>query len=660
MHDLLSAALAYAARGMAVFPLAVGAKTPLISRQVGGHGALDATTDAAQIRAWWTAAPRANIGIAAGASGLLLVDVDNKNGRDGFAAWEALRAEHPFEDATPHVWTPNRGKHLYFAMPSGLDLRNTDDELGPGIETKANGKYCVAPPSELRDGGVYRWDERLNLDSVPIAPVPQALWGLLKPRERVDHPASRPAPPSATTGDLAMVQDALRWLDPWAGPYDWWVSILMAIHSEHPGPDGLAVAEAWGDGKEKEIETKWRSFRRSGVTIGTLYHEAEKHGWLPPWRTRHNGVTSVSTYHPLPEPPDWPDFVPTDEPASLTDDALAERIHDTAPVPQPSAKPVPGIYRAVQAWAPRPAREFVVDGLLWRGDLAVLYGEGGIGKTYAMVDMAVAVAMAEPWLDLPVTPGKTLLVDEESGQNRILDRLERTMRGHGIAPGTDVPIFATSFASWDLRAKGDARRLCGLVTETQAQLVIIDALVDVMLGGDENAVKDVQPIFHNLRLVAQTTGAAIVVMHHANKGGNQRGSSAIRGAVETVLCLSRQDSEGHVLRLEAEKMRDSAPIKVGLRMAFDGLTESFRLHKTDVSSAVEKYSKAEKFIIHYLRDHGATSVTVLQENADICSAESARRAVYSLADRQVIRKVSTRGRGVSASYDLADGVSEDV
>lgn len=649
-NDLLAAALAYAARGFAVLPLTPGTKFPL----AGGHGALDATTDAAQIRAWWAATPAANIGVAAGVSGLLLVDVDAKNGRDGFTAWEVLRATYQFDDTTPHVWTPNNGKHLWFAAPPGVQLRNADDEsgLGLGIETKANGKYCVAPPSRLQDGRVYRWDERLHLDAVPIAPLPQALCRLLKPQERAERPASRPAQPVAATGDLALVQDALRHLDPWAGGYDWWVSILMAVHSKFPGPDGLAVARAWAGGKDGEVEAKWRSFEAGGgVTLGTLYHEAETHGWRPPWRTRDNGT--APTCAPAPdEPPPWldEDGAPMDTPIPPP----ARPAAAPAPALGTSARPIPQFYRAALAWEERPKREFIVDGMLWRGDLAMMYGEGGIGKTYTIIDMSVSVATAEPWLGMAVTPCNVLLVDEESGQERMLDRLGRAMRGHGIAPGTDVPIFATSFASWDFRSKAHARRLSDLITATQARLVIIDALVDVMLGGDENAVKDVQPIFHNLRLIAQDTGAAIVLLHHANRSGNQRGSTAIRGAVETVVCLSRQDDAGHVLRLEAEKMRDAAPIKLGLRMAFDKPTESFRLHKAEAISTTEKYSKAEKFVLRYLQDHGATSVKALQENADTCSANSARQAVYSLTERKKIRKVGDTPQGAPASYELAD------
>jgi hypothetical protein len=72
----LAAALAYASNGWRVFPLKPGNKTPMTSR---GHH--DATTDASQIRAWWTTRPDANIGLVAG-DGLAVLDVDPRNGGD--------------------------------------------------------------------------------------------------------------------------------------------------------------------------------------------------------------------------------------------------------------------------------------------------------------------------------------------------------------------------------------------------------------------------------------------------------------------------------------------------------------------------------------------------------------------------------------------------
>ena len=79
-NALLQAALDYAARGWAVLPLCPGGKNPRIPKEEGGRGFYDATSDAAQIRSWWARWPNANLGVALRASGLVLVDVDHKNG----------------------------------------------------------------------------------------------------------------------------------------------------------------------------------------------------------------------------------------------------------------------------------------------------------------------------------------------------------------------------------------------------------------------------------------------------------------------------------------------------------------------------------------------------------------------------------------------------
>ena len=52
------------------------------------HGFLDATTDAGQIEAWWTARPDANIGMPT--AGLLVVDVDGPDifAQKPCAGWE--------------------------------------------------------------------------------------------------------------------------------------------------------------------------------------------------------------------------------------------------------------------------------------------------------------------------------------------------------------------------------------------------------------------------------------------------------------------------------------------------------------------------------------------------------------------------------------------
>src|ERR1700731_4411538 len=84
---LVDYALQYAARGWFIFPLAPRSKLPLISKKSGGKGFHDATTDLKQIEAWWAREPLANIGIATGASGLVVLDAD---GPEGLAQLESV------------------------------------------------------------------------------------------------------------------------------------------------------------------------------------------------------------------------------------------------------------------------------------------------------------------------------------------------------------------------------------------------------------------------------------------------------------------------------------------------------------------------------------------------------------------------------------------
>jgi len=65
-----------------------------------------------------------------------------------------------------------------------------------------------------------------------------------------------------------------------------WLRILMAVHSEFPGADGLAAVKTWTERYSHvgELEQKWSSFRKGGVGIGTLVYFAKEHGYTP--RTR--------------------------------------------------------------------------------------------------------------------------------------------------------------------------------------------------------------------------------------------------------------------------------------------------------------------------------------------------------------------------------------
>lgn len=131
---MIEAALALAARGVAVFP--VGAdKAPRTPR--GFH---DASTDPDVIKSWGWAWLEDGVMIGSPpAEGVVVIDVDPRNGGD------KTLALFPALPLTRTVRTRSGGSHFYLRIDPHLKLRGV---LGPGVDVKRHAKgYTVIPPS---------------------------------------------------------------------------------------------------------------------------------------------------------------------------------------------------------------------------------------------------------------------------------------------------------------------------------------------------------------------------------------------------------------------------------------------------------------------------------------------------------------------------------
>ena len=157
---MLQAALEYASKGFAVFPLIVGGKRPLGSHAP--NGCKDATTNEDQICEWWEAEPNANIGIAT--DELIAVDIDGAD-----HPWLSDGSRLEALSIAPASQTPRGGRHYLFRQ-NGEPLRNTAGKLADHVDTRADGGYIVAAPSVV-DGKPYQWLSELDSrDELPTVP----------------------------------------------------------------------------------------------------------------------------------------------------------------------------------------------------------------------------------------------------------------------------------------------------------------------------------------------------------------------------------------------------------------------------------------------------------------------------------------------------------
>ena len=180
-HKLLEAAIRYTDLGWPIFPLKPGTKVPITA-----HGVKDATTDLDSIQKWWAQWPLANIGLACGAQSAYVIDIDLKNGNNGY---ESIR-EHGTLCPQVSARTPSGGEHQFYRpLPNKPANKNG---ILPGVDIRGDGYYVVLSPSVLDSAEQpYAWHDghspfEARLDSYPEFML--SLSGTSRPTQQAQLP----------------------------------------------------------------------------------------------------------------------------------------------------------------------------------------------------------------------------------------------------------------------------------------------------------------------------------------------------------------------------------------------------------------------------------------------------------------------------------------
>jgi hypothetical protein len=246
----------------AVFPCEAN-KAPLTA-----HGFKDASDDPDKIYELFSKAPEAAlIGIATG--DIIAIDIDLKNGKDGFR-WPAL-AELPFTRAQR---TPSGGEHRLYRVPSGRRLRCSQNAVYPGIDIRGDGGYIAT-------GAGYQW---INKEDIAELSVEQCdLLSPLNKAKLFEHQG-------VTAEDIAGI-DTGNWHEP----------MLRKV--------GMLVAKGLDDATIHAITDRFTS---DGYTIAQTRSEvaemirgARDKGWAPEVpETRYPPLQNPLDVFTA-EPPEW-------------------------------------------------------------------------------------------------------------------------------------------------------------------------------------------------------------------------------------------------------------------------------------------------------------------------------------------------------------------
>jgi hypothetical protein len=202
--------------------------------------------------------------------------------------------------------------------------------------------------------------------------------------------------------------------------------------------------------------------------------------------------------------------------------------------------------------------EPLIDGVLYRDSLAVLFGAPGSYKTFVALDWALCVAAGLPWQARDVHRGGVLYVAGE-GSAGMGPRVEAWVEGFGADPPDGrFLLFPEPVNLLDPAQVGDVAEWGAVHKPT---LVVIDTLARSMVGGDENSARDMGVAIDGAERIRMASGGTVLLVHHTGKDGiDVRGSSALRGAANTMV---KVENEGRIVRLvnqaPAGKQKDAVP-----------------------------------------------------------------------------------------------------
>ena len=190
-----------------------------------------------------------------------------------------------------------------------------------------------------------------------------------------------------------------------------------------------------------------------------------------------------------------------------------------------------------------PPRDLILGDWLKEGDTGFLYAPRGLGKTWLSMLIASAVAtggVAGPWQANGAR--KVVYIDGEMAIDGMLERLAGLRASENLVVLNHEVLFHLGNKTLNLADYDTQSAITEYLLEAGAALVVLDNLSCLCSGMEENKGDDWELVLHWL-LNLRRQKIAVLIVHHAGRNGQMRGTSRREDAAFWVLKLDYSENE---------------------------------------------------------------------------------------------------------------------
>lgn len=200
-----------------------------------------------------------------------------------------------------------------------------------------------------------------------------------------------------------------------------------------------------------------------------------------------------------------------------------------------------------------PKAEPLIEGWLYKGTLARVFGPSGHGKTFVTLSQAASIATGRPWHGIKTKQAGVVYVIAE-GSEGIADRAAAWCEREGVESTgiTWLPMPVQLLG-------GEFEDFISAVVMAGPGLVVFDTQARVTVGVNENDNTEMGEVVAACDRLRAASGACVLLVHH--QGANEadlraRGATAVKGAVHTEISVAR--GRGKAIMVRNGKQKDAA------------------------------------------------------------------------------------------------------